>query len=148
MAIQFTSQSSGTVTVPSAFTSLNIQTPVVGLSAAGIIALIGEAVSGPATSLSTEDITKNFYTPDQLGNVIAKYGSGNLVDAFRAAASASNDGAIAGSPQRIYLYKTNSSTASAATLAELGQASYGSLAADLAGTAGNLLQWQVTSATA
>ena len=148
MAQTFTSPQTGTVVVPSAFTSLQVQSPVAGLSAAGIIALIGEANSGPATSLSTQDITTNFFTPDQLGDVIAKYGSGNLVDGFRAAASASNDGGIVGAPTRIYLYKTNSSVAASGTVLELGQSSYGTLSASLAGTAGNLLSWQISSATA
>ncbi len=147
MAITYTDSRVGRVVVPSAFTSINVQTPVSGLSTFGVIALIGEANAGPATSATGEDITQNFFTPDQLGDVIAKYGSGNLVDAFRGAVTASNDGNIVGAPTRIYLYKTNASTSATSSVPALGYSSFGLLSALDQGINGNLLAWDVDTAT-
>lgn len=147
MAITYTDSRVGRVVVPSAFTSINVRTPVAGLSAFGIIALIGEADAGPATSATGEDVTQNFFTPDQLANVISKYTSGNLVDAFRAAAVASNDGNIVGAPTRIFLYKTNASTSATSSIPALGYASYGTLSAAVQGASGNLLSWDTDTAT-
>lgn len=147
MAITFSSSTVGRVVVPSAFTSINVRTPVAGVSASGIIALIGEADAGPATSATGEDITQNFFTPDQLASVVSKYGSGNIVDAFRAAVTASNDGNIVGSPTRIYLYKTNASTSATSSILALGRTSFGSLSALYQGLSGNLLSWDTDTAT-
>lgn len=147
MAIKFTDSKVGTVIVPSAFTTINVRTPVAGLSASGIVALIGEADAGPATSDSSEVFSDNFFTPDQLADVIAKYGSGRLVDAFRAAVTASNDGNIVGAPTRIYLYKTNGSTSATSSIPALGYSSFGTLSASFQGLDGNLLSWDVDTAT-
>lgn len=147
MAIQFVNSAVGRVVVPSAFTTQNVRSPVQGLSVGGILALIGEANAGPATSVATEVLTDNFYTPDQLAEVIAKYGTGNLVDAFRAASVASNDGNIVGAPTRIYLYKTNNSTSATASIPYLGASSYGTLTARPAGSAGNLISWDTDTVT-
>lgn len=147
MAITFVSSAVGRVVVPSAFTTLNVRSPASGLSAGGILALIGEADAGPSTSASGEDIVNNFFTSDQLGDVISKYSSGNLVDAFRAAVSASNDGNIVGSPTRIYLYKTNNSTSATASIPFLSDGAYGTFKSRLAGPSGNLLSWDTDSTT-
>ncbi len=137
-----------TMIKPGAIVDVKVQSPNSGLSTTGILMLVGEADSGPDVSSET-DITENGYGPDALASVIAKYGSGNIVDAFRVAAAAANDPNIQGAPSRIFISKTNISTKASGTLQRAGLASsYGVLADKNYGASGNLINAAVISGTA
>lgn len=80
----------------------------------GIVGIIGEADLGAPGSV--EDIRENYFSPDQFSEVVAKYKSGPIVDAFRLLIAPSNDDRIPNGAQRIYIYKTNLSTKASAVL--------------------------------
>jgi hypothetical protein len=146
MAIQISDAQFGSVVIPGAITRINVRTPATGLGAFGVVAIVGEADQGPATGATGEDIETNFYTPGQIGNILAKYGSGNIVEAFKALAAPSNDNLITGSVTRIYVYKTNPSTAASSVLPTIG-GDYATLEAISEGVLGNQLKWTVSAAT-
>ena len=145
MAITYTDSNFGTLIIPEAVSRINVQTPAAGLGTFGIVTIVGEADAGPATSASTENIENNFYTPSQLGNLVSKYQSGKIVEAFKALVAPSNDTNIVGALTRIYVYKTNPSTAASSLIPSIG-GTYGSYAAALAGVNGNQLIWTMTTA--
>ncbi len=147
MAIQVNASGFGNLVIPGARTRTNIRTPATGLGVSGIVTIVGEASAGPATSATGEDIEDNWYGPGEIGSVIAKYGSGNLVDAFKALASPSNDPLITGSVTRIYLYKTNASVAGSSAMPTIG-GTYATLEAQSEGVLGNQIYWDVATATA
>jgi len=147
MALTYSSTDFGTLIIPGAYTRINVQTPASGIGVAGFLALIGEADEGLATSDTTEDLTLNYFTPAQMGDVISKYTSGPLVDAFKAAVAPANDPNLPGSVTRIYLYKTNPSTAATSIIPTIGL-NYGTLTAIKAGANGSNLKWEDTVYTA
>jgi len=147
MALTYSSSDFGTLIIPGAYTRINVQTPATGLGVSGFLALIGEADEGLATSDINEDITTNYYTPAQMGDVINKYTSGRLVDAFKAAVAPANDPNLPGSVTRIYLYKTNPSTVASSLVPTLGS-NYGTLKALKAGANGSNLKWDSAVYTA
>ena len=143
MALTYSSSDFGTLIIPGAYTRLNVQTPASGIGVAGILALIGEADEGLATSAATEDLSLNYYTPSQMGDVINKYTSGPLVEAFKAAVAPANDPNLPGSVTRIYLYKTNPSTIASSAIPTIST-TYGTLSALKAGANGSNLKWETS----
>lgn len=126
----------GTLYIPGAPVEWSVAPSASGTAATGVVVLVGEATSGPC--YSEEDVTKTSkFGPTSRAQVLAKYGSGRLVEAFLMCTSPSKDADIKGAPQSIYLIKTNKSTAASATL---GSGSYGKLNAKSAGILGNLIQ--------
>jgi len=106
------------------------------LSPAGIVAIFGESASG--TPGAQEPNLKNVvYTPDQMPAIVAKYGSGNIVDACSFLFSPATDGAIPSGAQAVYIYKTNHSTQAQLVLGN----SYGTVQALAYGTVGNLITY-------
>lgn len=101
----------------------------------GIVAIVGEAEEGPAWAEEGGVIANVAYTPDQFQQIVAKYGSGNLVNAAKTAFGPSNDEQIQGGAQLLYVLKTN--TGVKAQLAV--PTGYGTLKAKRAGTPGNAL---------
>lgn len=97
---------SGKIVIPGAYAEYKVEEATGSLAATGIIMLVGEAESGPDFT-QEEDLSKNAFGPDQDQDVIAKYGSGPLVDGFRGAVVAANDTNIQGAPNRLILVKTN-----------------------------------------
>ena len=81
---------------PGSYFEQNVRSTPVGVSSSGNIVIIGEAAGG-ADFASEASFKDNFFTPDQLSKVAAKYTSGPIVDAFRALTSASSDAGISGS---------------------------------------------------
>jgi hypothetical protein len=79
------------------------------LSPTGLVAILGEAISGPPGSTVT-DISQNVFTPDQMPAIQALYGSGPIVDACNFLFAPGADGALPGGAQSVYIYKTNAST--------------------------------------
>jgi hypothetical protein len=113
------------------------------------VTLIGEANQGPGF-LDEPNLGLNSFTPSQLGQVTAKYGSGNIVDAFAKIVSASNDPNILGSVSLVYIVKTNMSQSATGEL-EMdykGSPVYATVEADSQGTPGNLIQYQSEVAVA
>jgi hypothetical protein len=128
-----------------AYPSITVQKNNANLAATGVIALIGEADAGPDAGLES-DLSQNFFTPDNVAAVIAKYKSGPLVEAFRAASAPAKDPDISGAPAAIYLVKTNVSTKASGVFARAGFSNYGTLADQNYGDLGNLINATVTAA--
>lgn len=137
----------GTLIIPDAYVQTQVRASNSGLPTTGVIAIVGEASTGPRFSGEEDLEVTGSFGPNQEGAVVAKYTSGPLVDAFRIASDAANDAQIQGAPSRIILIKTNASTkASGAVAAQVG--TYGTLFDKSYGANGNLIYWKVLAATA
>jgi hypothetical protein len=110
------------------------------LSPTGLVAILGEATSGPPGS-SVSDISQNVFTPDQMPAIQSLYGSGPIVDACNFLFAPGADGALPGGAQSVYIYKTNASTLATLALSN----SYGTLDALAYGTSGNLISYTDTA---
>jgi hypothetical protein len=110
----------GTLVIPQANAKWTTASSNSGIATSGVVVLVGEAEQGPAYSAET-DLTQNFFGPNQLAQVQAKYGSGRLVDAFNIASNPSKDPGVRGSPTSIYLVKTNSGTKASALMPSISQ---------------------------
>lgn len=133
---------SATLKIPGAYPETKVESQGGGAAATGVIAIVGEADAGPHWSKETS-LNDNAFGPDQLDSVIAKYGSGNIVEAFRASTSPMNDPEIQGSFNRIVVVKTNDSG-----LASLDLGGYATASARQYGKAGNLISIAVANAVA
>ncbi|MGH7703780.1 MAG: hypothetical protein ACREMO_11845, partial [Gemmatimonadales bacterium] len=138
---------SGTIFIPSAKAQFRVQSQPSGLATTGVLMLVGEADAGAAFGLE-EDLELNAFGPDQVSDVVAKYKSGALVDAFRAATAAANDPDITGSFQSVILVKTNSGAKAQANLPKIGGGTYAVLADKSYGKLGNQISYQTVSAAA
>lgn len=132
----------GTLIIPGAYSSIKVETSNSGLATTGVLMLVGEADAGPSYTLES-DLQANSFGPDQLGLVVAKYKSGAIVDAFRAAVAPANDPNITGAPSRIIIAKTNASTK-----ASLALGAWGTLQDKSYGKLGNLIYVSVGSSVA
>lgn len=141
MAQQFVAQNGQVLTIPGTYVDTQVQSNQAGIPIAGVVTLIGEANEGPAFSAEA-DLSRVAYTPDQITQVIQKFGSGKLVDAFRAISAAANDPNITGSVSLVRLVKTNQSTAAADTHARSGFGGYAEFQARKAGLNGNLIRYR------
>jgi hypothetical protein len=142
MALSFV-DTDGTLYIPSAPAKWDVAPSASGTSTTGVVVLVGEADGGPA--FSDEDVTKtSAFGPNQRAQVIAKYGSGRLVDAFLMTTAPSKDAQVKGAPQTIYMVKTNHGVLANVTLAT----AYGKLNAKRAGTDGNLIQVKTSTLVA
>ena len=143
MALSYVT-TSGTLVKPGAYPEIKVATDTSGLSVTGVLMLAGEADAGG--DYSTEaDLNANAYGPDQLGDVLAKYKSGPLVDAFAAATAAANDPQIQGSFSRAVLVKTNVSTRSSGTLKKFDGSTYATIQDRTYGKLGNLINKTVVT---
>lgn len=115
------------------------------LSPTGLVAIFGEADAG-APGASEINIADNFFTPDQLTQIKAKYGKGSIVDACSFLFSPGSDGAIPGGAQAVYVYKTNASVRALLdpVAAGGGASDYGRLRALEWGTGGNQVTFKNT----
>lgn len=104
------------------------------LSPAGIVAIFGESSAG-APGSAEPNIKNNVFSPEQIPQIQAKYGTGNLVDACSFLFSPATDGAIPSGAQAVYIYKTNASTRAALST------SFGNVRANQYGTSGNLITY-------
>lgn len=144
----------GTVIIPSATVTYQVATANSGLATTGVLMLVGEADAGPRFD-AEDSLQANAFGPDQLSDVIAKYGSGNLVDAFSLACAPANDPNIVGSFSTAIIVKTNNSGKSASALDTWGDAPWNSAAgsqmslADKSyGKNGNLIYYTISQKTA
>lgn len=130
--------------IPGTYVDQQVVDNAVQAPTTGVITIVGEASTGRKWS-ELADVSDSSYTPDQLALAIAEFGSGPLVDAFRAAINSNSDPAINGAANLVYLVKTNGGTKAASLVLRSGittPASYGSLQAKLAGLPGNLISIQ------
>jgi hypothetical protein len=141
MAQQFVAQNGQVLTIPGTYVDTQVQSNQAGIPIAGVVTLIGEANEGPAFSAEA-DLSRVAYTPDQMAQVMQKFGSGKLVDAFRAISAAANDPNITGSVSVVRLIKTNQSVAASDTHSRSGFGAYAELQARKAGVNGNLIRYR------
>lgn len=127
--------------IPGSYVNINVKNSASGVGVVGSVAIIGEAASG--LKFSSEDLKNNYFTADQVANVVSKYGSGNIVDAFRALSVPSADAEILGAPSRIYIFKTNEGAIASSSLP-----SYGTLSYKKSGLAGNAFFYTISEAQA
>lgn len=134
--------------IPSAAATISVVSQPTGLAANGILMLVGEADQGGAFSQES-DVTYASVTfgPGDTAQVVGKYGSGPLVDAFMAAAQASNDVNIQGSANAIILMKTNVGVQASLALPKVGGGTYASLFAKTIGLAGSSLAAKISAAS-
>ncbi len=130
--------------IPGAYVSTKVLTTPAGLAVSGVLTIVGEADMGPAFSEEL-DISENFFGPDDLGAIIAKYGGGRIVDAARIAATPMIDPEITGAPNAIYVVKTNVSAKASASMLRSGLTAYGSMYDQSFGEPGNSTRFAVTS---
>lgn len=136
MAIRLTTSFVNTVR-PGAYVNPRVRSFSSGVASTGVIAIIGEADRGE--HFSNEVLADNAFGPDQVAQIIAKYGAGSIVDAASALAAPSNDPDIQGAPNSIIILKTNAGTKASKVMAT----SFGSLSAQNFGAYGNQLAYQV-----
>jgi len=136
MALKLT-ESFITTSVPGAYSQVLVKSDPVGVAASGVIAIIGEADGGD--DFTIDNIKENFFGPTQVDRVTQKYVSGNIVNAMRMMPSPSADADITGAPTRVYILKTNASTAASAVVA-----SYGTITAKVSGADGNKIKYEIT----
>ena len=141
MAQSYTTDDGITLFEPGTVVSTKVIAGQGGTAAAGVVTLIGESDEGPHWS-KEEELDQNEFGPDQIADVTRKYGSGRLVDAFRAIVAAANDPAIVGAVSSVKFIKTNDSDKATATIAKPGFANYASLAARREGAPGNLIKYR------
>ena len=127
--------------VPGTYVNYQVLTQPTGVSSSGIAVIMGEANGGP--SYSQVEISKNFFTPDQLQQVTQIYTSGQIVDAFTALTTPSNDPNITGTATMVYIQKTNSGTIASSVLQNAAPATYGTLSDINQGVLGNQDKYQV-----
>lgn len=137
----------GTLVEPGAYPDIKVQKNNSGLSTTGVLLLIGEAESGPAWSQES-DLSQNFFGPDQVSDVVAKYKSGNLVDAFRAAVNPANDQNITGAPAGAFLIKTNAGSKASRAITDPASSAYGTLTAKDYGSFSNLTYFKISNGQA
>jgi hypothetical protein len=122
-----------TIYKPGSYSKFTIRNNgVFNLGATGIVAIIGEASSG--TPGASEDITNNWFTAEQIGQIRDKYVSGPIVEACDYLFAPANDAAIPSGAQAVYIYKTNASTKASL---EIETGNYGEIEALKYGTLGN-----------
>ena len=143
MALQYNT-TAGTLTIPGAYVQEQVVANQTTLAVNGVIFAIGEADQGPSYAQEA-DLTLNSYGPDQLSDIITKYGSGQIVDAFNGAVDASNDNNITGGFTSFIPIKTNTSVAATGVLTAIGSGTYANIVATGAGAAGNLITFTTTA---
>lgn len=99
------------------------------------ILIVGESTEGAPASVV--DLKDNWYS--DLSNVRAEYGEGPIVDACVQLFTTQPDKFFRGSVGRVYIAKTNQSTASVRALAD----GYGTLSSSRYGEVGNFIKSQV-----
>jgi hypothetical protein len=143
MASQYTTSNGQTLIVPGAYADSQVVANPSTVAANGIIIAIGESDSGLSFS-EEDDITQIGFGPDQKSDIVSKYGSGQLVDAFMGAVSATNDNNIKGSFTRFFPLKTNISTKATATIPAIGGGVFANVTAKAGGKPGNLITRTIT----
>jgi hypothetical protein len=132
--------------IPGTYVNYVVLTQPTGVSSSGIAVIMGEANGGP--SYEQIELKNAVFTPDQLDKVTQIYTSGQIVDAFTALSSPSNDPNISGTATLVYVSKTNTGTIASGTLLNAVSSPYGTLSDINYGVLGNQDQYQVLSVDA
>jgi hypothetical protein len=143
MAFSITLSSGATIIVPDSTVDISVANNPAGISTTGVVALIGEADEGPSWSQDAANQIKpanQSFSPTEINKVIAKFGSGRLVDAFRGISAPASQG-LTGAPNRVILIKSNDSASAALTL------SHGMLIAKRGGEQGNSVTAAISSSS-
>jgi hypothetical protein len=135
----------GTLAIPGAYASYSVQNSQSGLATTGVLMLVGEAAGGPDFT-TEQDLELNAFGPDQASDVVAKYGSGPIVDAFNAACSPANDPDITGSFNSCILVKTNVGAKASGALPKVGGGNYATLFDKSYGKGGNAISFRTVAA--
>jgi len=135
--------SGGTVYIPGAYVKTTVKPQPAGVATTGVLMLVGEADAGEDYTLE-DDLSKNVFGPTSAAAVLAKYGSGPLVDAFLKAVQPGSDNIITGAPATIVLAKTNAGTKASANLPAIGGGTYATLDDKSYGKLGNLIYFDVS----
>ena len=146
MAQKYTNDAA-TFVIPGGYSRWTAANSNTGLSTTGVLAIIGESDAGPDYTMEADLRTNNF-GPASEADVVAKYKSGNIVEAFKAAVAASNDAGIQGSFTSAIIVKTNASTQASTNLGMVGGGTYGTLTDKTYGKLGNLITVSVATKTA
>lgn len=136
----------GVLIIPGSYATVKVEASNSGLATTGVLFLVGEADAGPDFSLEDE-LALNLYGPDQVAEVVAKYKSGPVVDAFRAATAPASDENIQGSFSRAFIIKTNKSNKASATMLGWDSTEWSKVQDKSWGKLGNLLARKVTAET-
>lgn len=139
MAQSFVTDNGSLLTIPGTYVNTNVKTTSAGIPTIGVVTLIGEADEGLGF-MDELDPTQVFYGPDAEAELITKFGSGRIVDAFRGVVSAANDPEIGGSVNLVRILKTNKSVASQLAMKRAGFVDYAKVVARKAGSPGNLIK--------
>lgn len=134
----------GVALIPDAYSTITVANTPNGLATTGVLMLVGEADAGPDYSIE-EVLNDNAFGPDQAADVMAKYKSGPLVDAFKSACAAANDPQIQGAFSRAILVKTNPSAKADGTLLATNSSDYGTIQDRGYGKLGNLIYTTTTA---
>lgn len=145
MAQSYTTPEGVTLKIPGAYPSVQVAASNTGLSTTGVLMLVGEADAGPDHTLESDLEATCSFGPDQEAEVVAKYVSGPLVDAFRAATAPSATDEVQGAFSRCILVKTNVSGKAKSTLAKFDASSYGVLADKSYSKLGNLIYFAISA---
>jgi hypothetical protein len=149
MPLKYIDPSGAIITQPMATVSYKVQNINSSLATSGVMTLVGEANGGPSFDQEAAGgIEKNFFGPGQLSAVIAKYGSGDIVDAFNQLIIPSKDTDIQGSPASIFIIKTNKGAQASANLVRVGQSAYVKIADMSFGRLGNSISTTISAANA
>jgi len=141
MARVYVTADGSTLIIPDSSIATSVISNPQGLATTGVIALVGEADQGPQWS-QEDRLSSNSFGPGDINRVVAKYGSGRLVDAYRGAVAASASSRIKGSPQRFILVKSNLGL-NAMKQTDDG---HGKILADAAGAPGNSIKESISTA--
>lgn len=141
MAQSFTTQDGITLINPGTYVSVSVKPNQGNIAAAGVVTIIGEAEEGPGF-LDESDLSEAAYTPSQYGQVLQKYGSGRIVDAFKAIISAANDPNILGAVNLVRIVKTNQSSKGSASISGSTAQSFANVLSRKAGLSSNLIKFK------
>ena len=103
--------------IPGSYVQTTVINAQSGISANGIVALVGEAESGLAYNDSlSKDLREVAFAPSDLSLVMGLYGSGPIVDAFANMVQPFAEAGLVGGPTKIYILKTNQGSVASRTL--------------------------------
>lgn len=134
----------GKLVIPGAYSTNTVVDTSTNLGTSGILTLIGEAAGGADFSQEDDIEETCLFGPNQLGDVKTKFISGNLVDAYQAALTPSDDPDITGAPTKILLLKTNPSGKASSAILDQLSATYGTLKDANYGKLGNLIYYTIS----
>jgi len=135
---QSVSTDSGTISIPGAYADYQVVSSPSSLATSGVLVIMGESDQGPDFS-DESDLGRNAFGPNSESEVVAKYGSGNLVKAYRGAVAAANDPDIKGSFTSAIFVKTNVSGKASGTLEDWTASTYATVQDRSYGKKGNLI---------